>query len=199
MKYLITTAASVALLAGTASAQLGSVTSDTTGQLGTSVGEGIDLQTTVDTSATSVFDADTVPVESTLATNLEGSLETYELENAGDRLGDQLRDRAEMMREETNQGVVEARNEGWQATRINTRVEPVPTPVTVYTRDGAEVGTVDRLDNGMIYVRGSGEADAETMQVSGDSAAFHADANAVVLDANEAEFRANVEASAGSR
>ena len=140
-----------------------------------------------------------MPVESTLATNLESSLDTYDLENAGDRLRDQLRDRAEMMREETNQGVVEARNEGWQATRISTRVEPVPTPVTVYTRDGVQVGTVDRISDGMIYVRGDGEADAETMQVSGDSAAFHADANAVVLDADEAELRANVEASAGSR
>ncbi|MBN03621.1 hypothetical protein [Ponticaulis sp.] len=200
MKYLITTAASVALLAGTASAQLGSVTSDTTGQLGSTIGNTVDLQSTIDTSTNTMIDRDSVVVNGALASDLQGSLSTYEIENAGDTLGQRLRSDAEAMRDRADQARENAQDRAWgTASRINTRVEETPAPVTVYTRDGAQVGTVDRMDNGMIYVRGNGQADAETMPVAGNSAAFHADANAVVLDANEAEFRANVEASAGSR
>lgn len=200
MKIIATTALAVALMGGAAHAQLGNVTGQVSnGVSGTFDGtvNGVGNLTTDVTSDTkaAVDNRSGAMVDTELTADLGASLDTYDIEQAGMKLKNQLENDAKMLKAKAEKTAEMTYDRGTTtASRIRNNVESTLMPVTVYTSDGHRVGTVDSVSGNAIMITTKTGAAAETMTISDGEASFSADANAVVLDMAKADLSASASA-----
>lgn len=191
MKFAIVPSIATALMlsaAPSASAQLGQVAGDLTGQLDVTGDLG---------AATGLIDTRTgLQLDTRLVSRLDAGLGAYDAAYADARLRSALETEA---RAYSRTQVSAPRASARSSTRIgaDARHEPRYARVYVYSSDGYRVGHVDRYRSGRVYVYSDLDgAPRHRVAVRSADAAFASRAHAVVLSSTRAEFAGQVRAAA---